>query len=298
MNNTVDYRESDEAIDFQRMFSQLWAGRWLIAGIAFLCTAGFTAAALLMHPVYSAAVVLTPASSDRATPMGGALGQLTGLASMAGIDLGGAGSAQTEEALAVLRSREFLEGFIIEQQLLPELFPKLWDTQAGRWNVGPDRQPKPVQGFKALGKLLSASTNKKTGLTTVALEWRDPARDAYLVNQLVARLNAVMRTRAIERTDAYLSYLREQLESTTAVETRSAIGRLMEAQINQRMLANVAKEYAFRVVDKALPPDRHDQVRPKRRMLVVLGGLIGIFLGIVAVLIRAAVQQARRGPGN
>ena len=293
MNTTIDPRDSDEAIDFQRMFSRLWAGRWLIAGIACLCTAAFTAAALLMHPVYSAAVVLAPASSDRIGPVGGALGQLTGLASMAGIDLGTAGGPQTEEALAVLRSREFAQGFITEQQLMPELFPRLWDARAGNWNVAPDRQPTLVQGYKAFSKLLSASTDKKTGLTTVELEWRDPTKDADLVNQLVARLNAVMRARAIERTDAYLSYLREQLDVTTAVETRGAIGRLMESQINQRMLANVAKEYAFRVVDKALPPDKHDQVRPKRRLLVVTGALIGVFLGIVAAFIRAAVDGAR-----
>ncbi len=38
----------------------------------------------------------------------------------------------------------------------------------------------------------------------------------------------------------------------------------MEAQINQRMIANVTQEYALRVVDRALPADPKDVLRPEQ----------------------------------
>jgi uncharacterized protein involved in exopolysaccharide biosynthesis len=52
---------------------------------------------------------------------------------------------------------------------------------------------------------------------------------------------------------------------------REAIPRLMEAQIKQRMLANVLHEYAFRVVDSAMPPDKADRIRPNKPLLVAAG---------------------------
>ena len=39
------------------------------------------------------------------------------------------GDYATEEAIAVLKSRYFTEAFIRDNNLLPELFPKLWDSE-------------------------------------------------------------------------------------------------------------------------------------------------------------------------
>jgi uncharacterized protein involved in exopolysaccharide biosynthesis len=59
----------------------------------------------------------------------------------------------------------------------------------------------------------------------------------------------------------------------------------MEAQINQRMLANVTQEFAFRVVDRALPPDPDDAVGPSKLTLAALGPIVGFAFGVFAVLV-------------
>ncbi len=100
----------------------------------------------------------------------------------------------------------------------------------------------------------SVSKDKQTGLITLAIEWRDPVQAASWANELVARLNAEMRARAIARTSASIDYLQKELANTSEVETKRAMDRVMEAQINKRMLATVTEEYALRVVDRALPP--------------------------------------------
>jgi uncharacterized protein involved in exopolysaccharide biosynthesis len=103
--------------------------------------------------------------------------------------------------------------------------------------------------------------------------------------------------RAIERTDAYVGYLQHELEGTSTVETRAAISRLMETQINERMLANVTKEYAFRVVDRALVPDPRDPASPKKTLVILLGCGLGLLVGILAVLISAWMKE-RWPPGR
>jgi LPS O-antigen subunit length determinant protein (WzzB/FepE family) len=59
------------------------------------------------------------------------------------------------------------------------------------------------------------------------------------------------------------------------------------------MLANVTEEYAFRVADRALPPDPRDIVRPDKRLLFALGPLLGLTFGAFVALLgpRARVLE-------
>jgi uncharacterized protein involved in exopolysaccharide biosynthesis len=280
--------------DLFELAERLWRGRRTIVVSTVLVTAAFAAAAFIMTPRYRAAAVLVPSgTADRSGSMTQALGSLGGLAAMAGINLT-ADRTNTAEALAVLRSREFTEGFIADLNLMPVLYASKWDAGAGRWKVPEDGQPTPAQAFKFFDKIRTANEDKKTGLVKVELEWKNREQAAAWVNELVKRLNAVMRARAIARTDAYIGYLEKELQGTTAVETRAAISRLLETRINERMLANVSEEYAFRVVDRALVPDKKDKVRPKRLLMIAAGGVVGGLFGCVLVVLLDAIRARRQ----
>jgi uncharacterized protein involved in exopolysaccharide biosynthesis len=281
-----------QGLDVRLFASSLWERRWWIAATILVFSAGFTAAAFLTTPVYRASTVLVPASSGRGGTgsLTAALEQFGGLAALAGISSGSAGSA-AEESIAVLRSRAFTEAFISDEQLMPELFHSRWDAPGRRWMGDARTVPTSAQAFKIFDKLRTVSRDNKTGLITVQVDWRDPELAARWANELVARVNAEMRARAIEHADAAVGYLNSELAATTVVETREAINRLLEAQINLRMLANVTREYAFRVVDKALPPDRHDSIRPQRLLLLVAGPCFGFWAGVLGVLALGAIRR-------
>src|SRR5688572_7968341 len=266
MNATAREFHPGDDIDLREIVLTLWRRRWwLIASVA-LFTSLFAAVAFLMTPIYRASTVAIPAMNDRSGlgALGPALGQLGGLASLAGINIGNPGS-QTEEALAVLRSREFTEDFIRDRDLMPLFFADRWDAEARTWKGDAEDAPTLAQAFKYFdGSVRRILQDKKTSLVTLSIEWRDPVVAAAWANDLIARLNAEMRVRAIASTNASMGYLEKELGSTTTIETREAINRLIEAQINQRMLANVTEQYALRVVDRALPPDARDVARPKK----------------------------------
>jgi uncharacterized protein involved in exopolysaccharide biosynthesis len=67
----------------------------------------------------------------------------------------------------------------------------------------------------------------------------------------------------------------------------------MEAQINQRMYANVTQEYSLRVIDRAMPSDPKDVARPKKLMLLALGVTLGFALGALGVLAAPALLPRR-----
>jgi len=295
---TYDWLDDTGSIDLRRVVERLWARRvWIAISIA-VFTAGFVAAALLTEPVYRAKTVFVSASSDR-EGMGNltsALGQLGGLASLAGLATGSTGT-KNEEALAVLRSRAFTEGFIEDEHLMPILFARQWDPMAMQWRGPKENWPTPAKAYKFFDdQVRKISQDTKTGLITLQIEWNDPILSAQWANDLIVRLNAEMRERAIESTNASVGFLEQELTKTAAVETRQAIARLMEAQINQRMIANVTKQYAFRVADKAMPSDRRDMVRPNKLLLFALGPTLGFSFGAIIVLLFGSLRRSRAAP--
>jgi uncharacterized protein involved in exopolysaccharide biosynthesis len=277
----------DGVLDLQQLII-IWNKKWWVIGSTTVFSILFAVLAYVMTPVYSAAAVVIPANSGRSSSgvMNSALAQLGGLASLAGVSLSGSGD-ETTEALAILRSRGFIEKFITEENLMPKLYPKIWDSANKRWLVDdPSKQPSISKAYKSFVEgILTVSQDKKTSLVTIKIVWKDRTEAALWANKLVERINQTMRSRAVENSDASIGYLEKELRSTGVVATQEAINRLIESQIRQRMLANVTPEFAFRVVDSAMPSDPDQPIKPRKAVLMVsgfaLGGMIGLILAVV-----------------
>ena len=278
----------EEAIDLRAVFARILAGRWWVLGCVVVFAAGFAIAEFSIQPIYRAATILIPASPERnslSSALNSTLGQLGGIASLAGVTLGSTDAA-TEEALAVLQSREFTERFINDRNLMPEIFASKWDAAHATWKHGWRGPPTPARAVKYFDKKIrTVVKDKRSNLITLMIDWRDRDQAAAWANELAQRLNAEMRARAIEQATASLAYLEKELDSTSVVETRDSISRLIETQVKQRMLANVTQQYAFRIVDKAMAPDRDDPVWPSRIVFFAGGPLVGLLVGVMGVLL-------------
>lgn len=281
-------------IDVRELFARLWSGRWWIALSTVLVGAAMLAYALLSTPVYRASTVLIPVSAEGSPggALGGALGSLAGVASMVGIGLGSSGG-DTDEALAVLKSRDFLGRFIEDKGLVPVLFEKDWDGPAGTWK-SPRKVPTLALAHKEfLKEVLAVAQDGKTGMVTLSVEWKDREAAASWANELVERINEEMRMRALQRAEGSLLYLKEELQQTSQLGIQEAINRLIETQINKRMLANVTKEYSFRVADRAAVPDANDSVRPRKAILIAAGVILGFVLSVLGVLLVSSASARR-----
>lgn len=267
---------------------RLWDSRWWIVASVLVCTAAFTTLALVTTPVYRASTVLVPASSERGGGSGSlsaVMGQLGGVASVVGIS---GENSETQEALAVLRSQEFTEQFIRDRGLLDELVPK-------KDIFGRKIYPTLGKAYKLFDqKIRTINEDYKTGLVTLQIDWRDRTEAADWANELVSRLNEKMRQRDIQDANESVKYLEAELRTTSLVATQDAISRLIEVQVKRRMIANVTKEYVFRVADRALPPDVDDPVRPKRRLMIGGGVLFGLLASIVAIVATDSSLRANR----
>jgi uncharacterized protein involved in exopolysaccharide biosynthesis len=293
MNESAPQLElASSDLSLRELIALIMARRWWVFGTGLLFTAASMVIAFLITPTYEGSVVLVPANTERiGESLGGAAGQLGSIASVVGLNLNSRGSA-TDEALAILRSRQFTETFISERQLMPELFARKWDAQRKQWKGPADAQPTLAKAYKYFDKQIREVTqDKKTGLVTLRVVWKDRNEASDWANDLARRLNEEMRTRALQREDLAVGYLDRELHSTTEVVAREAIGRLIESELKQRMLANVTQEYAFRVVDRAMPADPDDRVGPHRIRLILGGAIAGLALVVLWIYISANVRR-------
>lgn len=272
-------------IDAKWIVSRLWKARLvLILALVAGLTVGI-AAFVLWPKSYRAEAVLVRASDSQEGRLAGLAGQFSGLATLAGIN-GGQGDS-TEEAIALLKSRGFLEDFISSNDLLPILFDEEWDSGSNAW-VDKDSLKHPTlwRGYALLSDRMRVSRDPVTGVVTLSIDWKDPVQAAQWVNILVDRMNSRMRERVISEARRSLEFLQKSFEETSIVALREAISRLMESQMQEMMLASVRQDFSFRVVDEARPPSVDDYTWPNAAIFAGIGLLLGGVVGIAYAAFR------------
>lgn len=278
-------------LDLLRLIARrkLVIGTFVAIGIA--CGAAY---AFLATPKYRADVVFAPAQDS-----GGGLGQLAGdlggLAALAGINIGGGGS-QNDEALETLRSRAFTAAFIQRHDLMPKLFAKDWDASRKAWlDPDPANHPTLAEAVEKFSSdIRSIGEDRRTGIVTVSIVWRDRNEAATWANMLVAEADVALRERNLKELARSIDYLKGEAANTSVVEVRQTIYRVMETQLKNSMLARTRDSYAFRVIDPAVPPDPKDRVSPKRALSLAIGLALGLVVGVlVAVALQLRARPAR-----
>jgi uncharacterized protein involved in exopolysaccharide biosynthesis len=274
-----------EELSLKETAEVLWSRRWLITCLTLSFAVMAVCIALILPVKYETSVKLAPATDDGSGKLGGAgalLSQFGGLAALGGFNIGGAGKGA--EAVAVLQSAALTEAFIRENKLLPILFSDEWDDTRQSWkSADPDDQPTLWKAEKKFSKKIrSVSEEKKTGILTLTITWKDPAQAANWANELVKRTNLYLRARAIEQSKKNLDYLNDQLAKTNVVELQKAIYGLTESEIKKIMIANGSDGYAFRIIDPARPPEERSS--PKRAQIALAGTFVGLILGVILAL--------------
>ncbi|MGI2259743.1 Wzz/FepE/Etk N-terminal domain-containing protein [Shewanella sp. GXUN23E] len=299
----------DDEIDLRELFSVIWQGKWLIIAITTVFAIGSVIFALSQPNIYKSEALLAPAESESS---GGGLaalaGQFGGLASIAGINLGGGGADKSQLAIEVMKSRQFISDFIQKHEILPELMaaekwdmanndlifdPELYDSQSKTWvrEVKAPFKPEPSmqEAYKAFSKKFSVNTAKDTGMVTISVEHLSPAVAQQWVEWLIADINQVMKQRDVEEALRGQDFLEDQLRKTNVTDMRTVLYQLMEQAQKTIMFANVRDEYVFKTIDPALIPE--EKAGPKRALICILGTLLGGMLSVVIVLVRFAFRN-------
>jgi uncharacterized protein involved in exopolysaccharide biosynthesis len=269
---------SADGLDLTGLWNIVWERRFMILASTTLFGLLAVVLALTAEHIYRAEVVITRVADEGMGALSGLTDRLGGLAVLAGMNLS-AGSGPRQDAPAVLRSNHLVEEFIKRFDLIPVLLPK--SDERTLWFA--------VMEFRS--RVLDIREDRRTGMMTVAINWRDPDVAAQWANEFVALANEMIRARASNDASNNLEFLNQQLEQTSVVDLRRVIYNLIESETQTLMLANARKEFAFSVVDPAVPPEL--RISPRRRVIVMVGVMFGLFLGALAAFGLHARAQLR-----
>jgi uncharacterized protein involved in exopolysaccharide biosynthesis len=294
---------SEDEIDLRELFTVIWKGKFVIIIVTALFAVAAVIYAINQPNIYKSEALLAPAEQEGAGGLASLAGQFGGLASLAGVNLGGGGSNKAQLAIEVLKSRQFTSAFIQKHNILPDLMAaeswsmqantvvyddELFNSENNEWirEVKAPFKPQPSmqEAYKAFSKAMSVSTDKETGMVTLSVQHVSPYVAQQWVNWLVEDINQTMKEREVAEAKRSTEFLQQQLQQTEIADIREVLYKLVEEQTKTIMFAKVRDEYVFKTIDAALVPE--EKSKPKRALIVVLGTMLGGMLSVVLVLVR------------
>jgi hypothetical protein len=257
-------------------------------------------------PRYSAELRVSSASGG--SGLGGALGQLGGIAAMAGLDLqrgSGVGASPFDLYLDKLRSRANAEILAKDQTIMRHIFAGYWNAEENRWQEPRSvvrsasqiirqlaGQPRPAwhpPGAAELAEFLgravrvSAAKPKEPPLTTLYYEDRDPRFAAMLLDRMHASADEAVRRHVLQRATLYSQYLTNQLAVTENADQRRNLSEILLEQQRAIMMASSSVAFAANPSEPAVASAQ--PVGPKVPTTLATGALVGALVGAIVVFL-------------
>ena len=282
--------ENDTLFDLGEFTNYLIAQwKWfMVVGCCFAIA--FAVISIKMPNKYTSEILLADADSSK-NNFDGLGGQLGGLASFAGLDMG-ADQSQKLITLQILQSRKFLIGFVKNNQLEELLFAvDHWDKESDSfvynenvfnsnektWLMRPGEKvsfyPSNLEIHQLVTSMLEVDVDKTNKVTRIFLAYYNPTKAQKWLSMLVSTLNDTVRINEIKEREEQISFLQQELKFEENAEIRNVFYSIIEEQIKSSTLAKARKEYVFRVIDPAAFPEQKSY--PKRVLNTILGGLVG-----------------------
>ena len=301
-NNSQTNDQYDDEIDLRELFGVLWGNKIKIIGITAVFAVVSVIYALSIPNQYKASALLAPAQ-QQSGGLSGALGQLGGLASLAGVSIGGGDSSESQVAQEIMKSWSFIEGFIAVNDLAVEVYAAegwsresnqlkfdndVYEVKTKTWlvendNIGQLGPPTSWQLFEKFSEMLAVSEDKKSGLISISIEYYSPQIAKQWLDLYISSINKHMQARQVVKVSNNIEYLEAQIEKTSITEMQEVFYTIIEEQIKSQMLAEASPDYAFVAVSPSMVPEEKSQ--PKRALICILGTLLGGILSVLTVLV-------------
>ena len=298
--------ENDE-INLYELFKTFWDSKWLILSITTASCIFIVLYSLSIPNIYRSSALVMPAQSQGSN-VSGALSGLGGLASMAGLSIPSGNSNNKEEAIAVLTSHQFLEDFIINNDILLPLMaskgwdakknelilnPKIYDIKNKKWigkSSSKTNAPTIQEAVRSFRQIYIVSENKKNGFVTISIDFYSPYVSKEWIDLIIENINETMRVQAVSMATSSLNYLNDQINKTNISEIKIVLSELAKSETQKKMLSKSSPEYAFKTIDKAFAPEI--KISPRRSIICIIGALVGFSLSLlISILLRLRKEK-------
>ena len=308
----VELQNASEIVNFKKFYAIIWRMKWFIIIVTSLFAGATVIYAVNQPNVYTAKGIFVPAESQASGGLSQLAGQFGGLASMAGINIGGGQGDDNAIAIELLKSRSFLQRFVEKRQILPQLLAavdwdpatnkliydeEIYDPRANKWvrNPPPGKQVVPTawEAYEIMRSLVKSEYQKKKGVIFMSVTYLSPEISAQWLKWLVEDLNEYWREKDKQQAESSIRYLQEQVSLTNNTEMTTIFYSIIAEQTKMMLLAEVRKEYLFTTLAPVVVPE--EKSAPSRALLCVVGTFVGGLFSLLLSLIYVAARPARNG---
>lgn len=285
--------------------SRLLRYKWLIIVGTILSACLSVVVAINQPNTYTTQVFLSPVSKSDSGGLANIAGQFGGLASLAGVSLGGAEGSDVDAALEFMASRGFLQEFINHRELMPELLAlESWDKDTKKpiydldiynpesktWTrkppTGKSAIPTAWEGYEKLSAQINAIDLTKKGLIELNVTTVSPDLSVKLTNWLIEDINEFWRAKDTKEAEEVIEYLKDQALKTNVSELRSVFYELIADQTRTKLLSSVGDYHLLKPLSPVVYPE--EKSGPSRALICVgitfFGGLLSLIVAFVLTL--------------
>jgi len=303
--------DQESSIDWVELISVLWGSRKLIATVTAIATVGAVIISLLLPEYYKSSATLLPETEKSKLA---ALGGLTDLAALAGLNVGSEGSLEKLYP-TIIKSEAVLKNVIYAE----------YHTEDGRlnlakvWDIDEHSADRDYElTLRKLRDELQVSYDPRTGVVTISIETIEPTLSADIINNVLRSMDEFMRTKRTSSATEQRKWIEDRL-SQVQVDLENSENRLKEfreknrrvgdspqllleqgrllreVEINSTLYEELKRQYELarveeiknipiiNVMDRARPSQKHES--PKRALLGVTAFLFALTATIMGVIV-------------
>ena len=300
------------------IFGVIRKRRLMIVALAIVTAFAMAAISLFMTNVYQAKAVIMPVAAKESGSSAGLAALASQFGGLPGISM--PGSASGSEIVGLLKSNILREKIIRQYKLMPTLFYKQWDPERQAWKeegggfivkfrrylsqLSRDLAPVPPEGapkdpnipdiwdaLRLLEEIVAVKLDTRQNTITITADFHDPGMAAKIVEFFLVTLTNHMSSEAKRVATTNRKYLEAQLGSTADPFIRQKTYNMVAQQIETAMMAEVKENFAFKVIDPPLAPDK--KIKPKRLQMVTLSFLAALVVGICLAFFLEYIEKSK-----
>lgn len=292
--------EVHQGLDFSGILILVWRRKFRVLAII---AASFALGVFYLQVAqksYATELKVTAAASS-SNSIGSRLGNLGGLAAVAGLPIGGSSKAEPFDLyLEALTSRSVSDRLAKDPLIMRTIFSRDWDSDRRIWrqplptvtesarallglgNV-PWRAPDGARLREYLQREIVITKNSKTPITMIGYEAVDPAFGVHLLAEMNRLADNQVRVGALQRATEFQAYLTGVLPTVGLAEVRQSLATALTQQYESVMMAK--STLAYSALALSAPQVSLAPTRPKVTIILALSLLLGVIVGLAAALV-------------
>jgi uncharacterized protein involved in exopolysaccharide biosynthesis len=295
--------DNQQEINLIQLIKVIWDGKYIISLICFTASIIAVLYSLSLSDIYRSQATLSPVSMEGENSSG-ISSQLGSLAGLAGVSFGAnPGGSQVTIGMEVMQSRRFFNQLASKYDLVKPLMAgtdwdrdtntliydeDIYDIKQDKWIRVPvpplKAEPSMQEAYREFSSIFSVSQDDETGIITLRIENYSPYLAKEWLDWIIFEINNLTRNDDMAQAEKSIEYLKDEINQTNLFEIKEGISQLIQAQIEKIMLAKVTPEYLFKIIDPPYLPEV--KAGPSRALICVLGFFLGLFVGILFVIVR------------